>query len=101
MANLPGLAPDDAPSILGRFSGGRAVTPDGVPDAPALRPVAAPVDTYSRPAMPDPENGLTRLAQSLSGFAPAMEKYLDVQAQADHKDLSGKIMAAEALQHER
>lgn len=94
MPNLPGLTPADDPSLQGRASGGRVVPQDTGPDPQRLQPVAAPVDTYVRPAQPAPDNALTLLAASLSGLNPALKQYAAVKAADDHADLPGKVMEA-------
>lgn len=83
MPNVPGLIPtQDDPTTTPDKLGGRVPTDDRIPQAPQLRPVAAPVNTFARPpAFTDP--GLQRLADSLGQLANGIYAFGDATAEPD------------------
>lgn len=85
MANrVHGLRPtNDRPSVGGRLKG-RVQAPDAGDMRPeALRPAAAPVDTYFRPEQADRSNPAMELAASLAAFQPSLMGFLQTQSKEE------------------
>lgn len=82
MARVPGLrpVPDDRPAPRRGRPRGRVQAPT-VSATPGLRPVASPVDTYSRPQRPSEDNTLLRLASGLAAVQPSLTRFLDAYAE--------------------
>ncbi|MCE1237984.1 MAG: hypothetical protein LWW93_16670 [Hyphomicrobiales bacterium] len=91
MAYVPGLIPTQGdPEQTPDKLGGRVPTDDRIPQAPALRPVAAPVNTYARPpAFTDP--GLQRLADSLGQLSSSIFAFGDATSEADKQMKPGVV----------
>lgn len=58
---------------------------------PQLRPVASPVDTYSRPNVRAPNSMLGDLAKSLAAFSPAMARLGDTLAENRRQDIEQEV----------
>jgi len=90
MARLPGLSPfrEDRPHPTGSVDPERLSLDVRQPESPRLRPVAAPVDPYARPAMDkNAGSGLIQLAQALGQLSPTVAKFGQVmQAEKEQKD---------------
>ena len=96
MARLPGLTAfeDDAPQPGRRIQPRQAEidTRGGVGQMPRLRPVANPVDTYSRPAAEAPaDKQLMSLADALGGLNTALQRYGAVAQQKQEKDSATEV----------
>lgn len=95
MALLPGLRgnPQDNPDA--RRSAGEMRTQVQDPARiPALQPSAAPVETYFRPAMPDQDNELTRIAAALQAFNPVLTRFAETQQALDRQNAPDKVARA-------
>ncbi len=97
MARLPGLTSirEDQPQPGSRV---RRSTPQEIPNiaAPGLRPQAAPVETYSRPAMPQPDSELDGLAEGLAAFSPALARFSSRYQAVHEEDLDAYASARRA-----
>lgn len=96
MANIVGLgATQDDPAAGGRRLRQSTVLDDGSQmRMPGLRPTAAPVDIYHRPAQAPIDNSLQELAAGLSALNPALAKF----AKADSKEEIDKDALAAKFQ---
>lgn len=80
MPNLPGLRPTgDRPSVGGR-NNPRVATQAPRFQTPGLRPVANPVDTFSRPQAAQTNNSWLGLARALGDISPALNDMLNGEA---------------------
>ena len=80
MPNLPGLRPTgDRPSVGGRNTP-RVATQGPRFQTPGLRPVANPVETFSRPQAAQTDNSWLSLARALGDISPAINQMLDGEA---------------------
>jgi hypothetical protein len=100
MSRVPGLSSfeDDQPE-RGRPLPQRRVDVDweggGVRRMPSLRPQAAPVDMYARPAaQPPADKGLLQLADSLSQLNGALQRFGTVAHEQNERDAAGRIEQA-------
>lgn len=86
MARVPGLSSfrEDAPE--GRSRNKQALGQrEYQPRLPALRPNAAPIDTYLRPTPVEKDTEMLQLADALSSLNPALQRW-GTMAQAEKKD---------------
>jgi len=77
MARVPGLSQvEDQTDLIRRRQEGRVeVDPNGGVQTGPLRPVAAPVNTYARPAQPARDDRLTRLADALGALNTGLQQF--------------------------
>jgi hypothetical protein len=101
MSRVPGLSTfeDDQPE-RGRPLPQRRVEVDweggGVRRMPSLRPQAAPVDMYARPAaQPPADKGLLQLADSLGALNGALQKFGTVAHEQNERDAAGRVAQAQ------
>lgn len=96
MANIVGLTQtQDDPAAGGRRLRQSTPLDDGSQmRMPGLRPTAAPVDIYHRPAQAPIDNSLQELAAGLSALNPALTKF----AKADSKEEIDKDALAAKFQ---
>lgn len=98
MARLPGLTPftEDRPQPASRIKQG-VPRQDARIQAPGLRPSASPVDTYSRPAAPQPDPVLDGIADALAPWGPALARFGTIR-QAQDEDTADAYARRKSLE---
>lgn len=101
MALVPGLSGglQERPEAGTRNTGRTMVTEDGVPRNQKLRPQAAPVETYSRPAALPKDNDAERLMASLASLNPALLSFGEALKEGDkdkHATINAKLATMKA-----
>ncbi|WGD31651.1 hypothetical protein AncyloWKF20_07485 [Ancylobacter sp. WKF20] len=104
MAKLPGLVPVNEDSLQAgprRSRAPRRVAPDPIEER-ALRPMAAPVNTYVRPPEPQRGNDLLDLAQALQGLSPTLQQAfanMETKQKASAQAEVAQLSEAQLKQH--
>lgn len=95
MTKLPGLARFDDDALRSRSGGkapqGRAIPNTQLRQAPSLRPQAAPVNTYARPAQAPIDNNLRNLAESLASLNPSLMRFAETRKETMDETLSARV----------